>query len=58
MGVSCFPSQLTRKVKASAAAARSLDIPLVSADRKLLQAGLAESTPHIVERLGLDVGTR
>ena len=37
-----------------AAAARSLAIPLVSADRQLLRADLAESAPRVVERLGLD----
>jgi predicted nucleic acid-binding protein len=36
-----------------AAAARGLDITLVSADRQLLSAGLAESPTGVVARLGL-----
>lgn len=36
-----------------AAVAQDLDLPLVSADRQLLRAGLAESAPQVVERLGL-----
>ena len=35
------------------AAARSLAIPLVSADKKLLAAGLAESPTNVAQRLGL-----
>lgn len=38
-----------------AAAARGLGIPLVSADRQLLAAGLAESATTIAHRLGLDI---
>jgi predicted nucleic acid-binding protein len=37
-----------------AAVARDLDVPLVSADRELLRAGLAVSPPQVVEQLGLD----
>jgi predicted nucleic acid-binding protein len=36
-----------------AAAARAVEVPLVSADRQLLAAGLAESATGIVERLRL-----
>lgn len=36
-----------------AAAARGLAIPLISADTKLLDAGLAESPTHVVRRLHL-----
>jgi predicted nucleic acid-binding protein len=38
-----------------AAAARELDVPLVSADRRLLDAGLAESATDASLRLGLPV---
>ena len=38
-----------------AAAARNLGVPLVSADRQLLVAGLAESATTAVQRLGLTV---
>ena len=48
--------QLTFYDAAWAAAARSLAVPLVSADRQLLRAGLAESSPQVVERLQLDLG--
>ena len=37
------------------AAARGLGIPLVSADRQLLAAGLAESATTAAQRLGLDI---
>lgn len=40
---------------AFAAAAEAMDAPLVSADRKLLAAGLAESPSQTCKRLGLDV---
>lgn len=38
-----------------AAAARGLAIPLISADTKLLDAGLAESLPRVVRRLDLEL---
>lgn len=47
--------RLTFYDAAWAAAARGLGIPLVSADRQLLAAGLAESTTAAVRRLGLTV---
>jgi predicted nucleic acid-binding protein len=45
--------KLTFYDAAWAAAAQSLDIPLVSADRQLLTAGLAESATSAVDRLDL-----
>jgi len=45
--------RLTFYDAAWAAAARGLGVPLVSADRQLLDAGLAESPTRIVERLRL-----
>jgi predicted nucleic acid-binding protein len=44
---------LTFYEAAWAAAAQSLQITLVSADRKLIKAGLAESSTSVVDRLGL-----
>lgn len=38
-----------------AAAARGLGVPLISADRQLLAAGLAESATAAAQRLGLTV---
>jgi predicted nucleic acid-binding protein len=45
--------QLTFYDAAWAAAARGLGVPLVSADRQLLAAGLAESATAAAQRLGL-----
>jgi len=47
--------QLSFHDPAWAAAARSLPIPLISADARLVPAGLAESPTMIAERLRLDV---
>jgi predicted nucleic acid-binding protein len=49
--------RLTFYDAAWAAAARSLDVPLVTADRQLLQTELALSVPEVVERLALDLRT-
>lgn len=47
--------RLTFYDAAWAAAARSVAVPLVSADRQLLDTGLAESLPQITRRLRLDL---
>lgn len=39
-----------------AAAARGLEVPLISADHKSLSAGLAESPTEVTQRLGLSSG--